>query len=128
MIKLLHMDDDPDILEIGRMSLELTGKFDVKQCLSGGETIAAAEEFAPDVVLLDVMVPGMSGVTVASEIRKIESLANVPVIFMTARVQSEEVASLMEEKNAIGVISKPFDPVGLGEEIAKLMGLAQAAA
>lgn len=119
-IKILHLDDDPDILEIGRMALDLNGSFDIVQCMSGAEAIEVAQSFHPDVMLLDVMLPGTSGVSVFEDLRQIPSLAQTPVIFMTARVQKAEVARLMAS-GAAGVIPKPFDPVELGVTIIEIL-------
>lgn len=116
LIKILHLDDDPDILEIGRLALEIDGTFDILQCASGAEAVRAAETFRPDVMLLDVMLPGTSGPQVYEAVRRISGLEDTPVVFITARVQTDEVESLMVA-GAAGVISKPFDPVNLGANI-----------
>lgn len=120
LTRLLHLDDDPDILEIGRISLEIGGAFDLVQCTNGPDAVRLAETFRPDVLLLDYMLPGMSGTQVYDAIRRIDGLEYAPVIFMTARVQSTEVDMLLAT-GAAGVISKPFDPVNLGSRIIEIL-------
>ena len=83
------------------------------------EALAVAEQFAPDLILLDVMMPGMDGPTTLAELRKKPTLAHTPVVFMTARVQRHEI----EQYLAIGaadVISKPFDPMSLSAQVAAI--------
>lgn len=116
MIKLMHLEDDPDILAISQIALELTGRLDVVQFSSGEEALAKVPEIAPDAFLLDVMMPGMSGPQVLAELRRIPGYESTPAIFMTARVQPSEVAELLEA-GAIEVIWKPFDPMTLGQQI-----------
>ena len=85
MLKLLHVEDDEDIREVANMALELSGEFEVLQCASGEEAIERAVGFGPDVLLLDVMMPGMSGPSTLKELRTMEGMADTPAIFMTAR-------------------------------------------
>lgn len=116
MIRLLHVEDDIDIREIALLALELSGEFDVVQCASGPDAIAMLEQFTPDVLLLDMMMPGMTGKETLTHIRAIEGFAQTPAVLMTARAQ----LSQLEELRAVGaaeVISKPFDPMVLGDQI-----------
>jgi DNA-binding response OmpR family regulator len=115
-MRLLHLEDDPDILEITRMALEMSGDFEIRQCSTGDDAVRIAEEFTPEVLLLDVMLPGQTGPEVLARLREIPEMARVPALFMTARAQESEVTSLMEN-GASGVITKPFDPVTLGQDI-----------
>ena len=120
MIKLLHVEDDADIREIAKMSLELTGDFEVVQCNSGQEALDTVPSFTPDVILLDIMMPGMTGKETLEHLRKIDALKETPAIFMTARAQNADV----EEFRAVGaveVICKPFDPMSLAEQIKTAM-------
>lgn len=117
---ILHVEDDADIREIALLSLEFAGDFEVTQCASGEEALKALETLQPDILLLDVMMPGMNGVQLLANIRAIDALNSVPAIFMTARVQGTELQSLYDV-GAIGVIAKPFDPVELGNEINNLI-------
>lgn len=121
MIRLLHVEDDADIREIALMSLELSGEFEVLQCVSGEDALAQASGFAPDVILLDMMMPGMTGRQTLEKMRADPKLAAVPAIFMTARAQHAEIAELLES-GAADVISKPFDPLSLPDQIKQVLG------
>ena len=114
--KILYVEDEPDIQMIARVALENVGGFELCVCSSGAEALEKAEAFAPDMFLLDVMMPGMDGPTTLAELRKIPALANKPVMFMTAKVQPQEVAHL-KTLNVADVIAKPFDPMGLATNI-----------
>ena len=119
MKTILHIEDDQDILEIAKLSLELSGEYSVVQFADPEAGLAAARDVAPDVVLLDLMMPGISGDQVLARLREIDTLAQTPVIFMTARAQRQEVQDLID-KGAQGVIVKPFDPMTLGSQISAL--------
>lgn len=118
--KILHLEDDYDIQEITLMSLSLTDDFTLLQCSSGEEAIAAAADFQPDLLLLDVMMPGMSGPEVLVELRKLPGLEHTPAIFMTARVQPSEVRAFLDQ-GAVDVIAKPFDPITLGDRLTQVL-------
>lgn len=115
-IRLLHVEDDLDILEIAAMSLEMAGGFDVRQCENAADALRVAPDFKPDVMLFDMMLPEMSGVQLLAAIREVPDFAKTPVIFMTARAQPHERRDLIE-RGAVDVIVKPFDPVKLGDQI-----------
>lgn len=116
MINLLHVEDDADIREIAMMALDISGDFSVIQCDSGEAALAQVESYTPDVVLLDMMMPGMTGRQTLERMRQLPHMTKVPAIFMTARAQEDEV----DELRALGgaeVISKPFDPMSLTDQI-----------
>ena len=116
MIKILHVEDDADIREIAQLALGLSGDFEVVQSASGEEALLMVQAFIPDVLLLDVMMPGMTGRQTLERMREIPALEKTPAIFMTARAQPNE----LEELRGIGateVISKPFDPMSLADQI-----------
>lgn len=110
--KILYAEDEPDIREIVKIALEIVGGLEVKYCANGKELIEAAQHFTPDLVLLDVMMPEMDGPTTLKELRKIPNYKNVPVIFMTAKIQPSEIDNY-KSMGAIDVITKPFDPMKL---------------
>ena len=120
MIRILHVEDDLDILEIARLSLELSGEFEVTQFGDPEAAIAGAPGLTPDVLLLDFMMPGMSGDQLLARLRENVSLRTVPAIFMTARAQPGEVRDLVA-KGACDVIVKPFDPVLLAVQIKSIL-------
>jgi CheY-like chemotaxis protein len=117
--KILYVEDDDDIRTIATMALELVGKFEVRACKSGEEALAALEDFAADLILLDVMMPGMDGPTTLARLREQPRGARIPAIFMTAKVQPNEVDSL-KGLGAIDVVTKPFDPMTLADTLRAL--------
>ena len=117
--RVLHVDDDADIRTIARIALEAVGNLTVCHCDSGPDALAKAVDFAPDVFLLDYMMPGMDGEETAEKLKDLPGLADVPVVFMTARVQGSMPTELIA-KGAIGVIAKPFDPMTLAAELRQI--------
>jgi len=115
----MYVDDEPDIRVIAQLALEKVGMFDVKICATGQEAIDSALEFAPDLVLLDVMMPGMNGPETLRRLRKIPGLSSIPAVFMTAKTQLEEIAEL-KKSGVIEVINKPFDVIKLSDELRRL--------
>ena len=114
--RILHIEDEADIAEIARITLEELGGYVVETCISGEEAIEKAAAIAPDLILLDAMMPGIDGPATLRELRKITQTAQTPVIFVTAKAQKQELETLMA-LGAIGVIPKPFDPMSLVNEI-----------
>jgi two-component system OmpR family response regulator len=114
--RILHVEDDEDILMIARLALADLGGFEVLQCASGAEALERAEGFAPDLLLLDYMMPGMNGMQTLEALRERVSLARTPAIFMTAKAM-ESIEGEMQGKGVLGRITKPFDPVTLPSEI-----------
>lgn len=110
--RILLVEDDPDIQVIARLSLESVGGFAVKLCSSGQEALQTAPTFLPDLILLDVMMPDMDGLTTLQSLRQIPPLATTPVIILSARVQTHEVVHY-RELGAVEVVAKPFDPMQL---------------
>jgi diguanylate cyclase (GGDEF)-like protein len=117
--KLLYVDDDPDIREIVQMALSLDGTLEVITSDGGERALRRMQMEKPDLVVLDVMMPGMDGPTLLRRMREDPALAAVPVIFMTAKASAEETARF-RELSAIGVIAKPFDPMALGGQVRAL--------
>lgn len=113
---ILFVEDDADIQMVAAMALEAVGGFSVTTCASGGEAVSRFAEIAPDLVLLDVMMPGMDGPATLAALRQLPEAANVPVVFMTARVQAYEMARY-RELGAVDVIAKPFDPMTLADTV-----------
>ena len=114
--RILYVEDEPDIQAVAKLALEMVGGFAVKVCSSGEEALREAEAFAPDMILLDVMMPGMDGPSTLKALRALPSLADVPVAFMTAKVQPAEVAHY-RTLGARDVIAKPFDPMTLASQV-----------
>lgn len=114
--RILYVEDEPDIQAVAKLALEMVGGFSVKICSSGEEAMREAAAFAPDMILLDVMMPGMDGPTTLQNLRENPALATVPVAFMTAKVQPAEV-SHYKSLGALDVIAKPFDPMALAGQV-----------
>jgi len=120
--RILHVEDDEDILMIARLALADLGGFEVLQCASGAEALEKASDFGPDLLLLDYMMPGMNGLQTLQALRRQDRLAQVPALFMTAKAM-DAVEGDMAEMGVLGRITKPFDPVTLPAEIRKFWGL-----
>jgi two-component system OmpR family response regulator len=118
--KVLLVDDEDDIRTIGQLSLSRVGGWQTVLASSGTEAVSKAAAESPDLILLDVMMPGMDGPTTLGKLRAQEATAKTPVIFMTAKIQKQEVARYLE-LGAVGVIGKPFDPMTLPAEIKRLL-------
>lgn len=114
--RILYVEDEPDIQAVAQIALEAVGGFEVKICSSGEEAIREAVAFSPDLLLLDVMMPGMDGPTTLAALKKLPELKDTPSIFMTAKVQPQEVEQL-RSLGAVEVIAKPFDPMMLAEKV-----------
>lgn len=114
--RILCVEDDPDIQAVIRLALERVGGFIVKLCMSGREALDSVAGFRPDLILLDVMMPGMDGPGTLLALRRLPEAATLPVLFMTAKVQHDEVAHFLS-LGALAVIAKPFDPMTLAQEI-----------
>ncbi len=114
--KIMAVEDEPDIRMVLEVALRDVAGFDVRVCSSGKEAIEVAPGFAPDLVLLDVMMPEMDGPDTLAALRVLPETEGTPVIFLTAKVQPQEVKRF-KELGALGVISKPFDPMTLADEV-----------
>jgi len=124
--RIMLIDDDASIRKIAAVTLERVGKWQVQTADGGISGLAMAAEFKPDVILLDVMMPGMDGPTTYKLLKEDPAVTNTPVIFMTAKVQGQELESY-SELGVQGVISKPFNPLTLPAEIEALVNGGQKA-
>ncbi len=107
--RILYVEDDPGIREIVTVSLTTLGGMNVLACASGEEALARAEEYRPDLLLLDYMMPDMDGVSTLQALRQLPATAQSPAIFVTA-VTPGTLPLEREKLGVIGLISKPFDP------------------
>jgi len=117
--RILMVEDDLDIQTVARLALEAVGGFTIEMCGGGGEALQKVGAFAPDLVLLDVMMPDMDGPTVLQHLRADAATRNFPIVFVTAKAQPSEVAAYLE-MGAVAVISKPFDPMTLSASLAEI--------
>ena len=117
--KILLVEDEPDIREVAALALEEVGGLGLETCSSGQEAMEIVSTYNPDLLLIDVMMPGMDGPTVFQQIKKIPGMESIPAIFMTAKVQPQEIAHY-KDMGALDVIAKPFDPMLLADTIRKI--------
>ncbi|MCU7926730.1 MAG: response regulator [Candidatus Thiodiazotropha sp. (ex Dulcina madagascariensis)] len=119
LLRILYAEDEPDIQQVATLALEMVGGFTLKTCNSGLEAVNACEDFDPQLLLFDVMMPDMDGPSALTKIREKEAYKTTPVIFMTAKVQPTEVQQYLD-MGAADVIAKPFDPMTLAAQIQKI--------
>jgi len=115
--RILHVEDVPSIQVVTRIALEKLGGFEVLSCASGQEALARAQRFAPDMILLDVMLPQMGGLELLRQLSSLVDLQHIPVVLLTG--QQEEPASPAELRQ-LGVrklLRKPFDPLQLATQL-----------
>ncbi len=117
--KILYADDDRDLLEVVVLTLETIGGFTVETCESGVGIVKRARAFDPDLIILDVMMPEVDGPDALLELRMEPEFENIPIVFITAKLLSEELDEL-KAKGVRDVIIKPFDPQGLVKQIHRL--------
>ena len=117
--RILLADDEPDILEIARIALETVGGFEVSVCSSGKKLLERLSEFEPDLVIVDVLMPDMTGPEVFEEIRKRPEFDEIPVIYLTGVIQEEELDDL-HKTGIADVILKPFDPMTLADRVNRI--------
>ncbi len=117
--RILYVEDEADIRTVATMALEAVGGYRVLACSSGSEAVAAAPLAGADLILLDVMMPGMDGPATLHALRGIPATSSTPVIFMTAKVQATEIAQY-RALGALEVIAKPFDPMLVAAEIQRI--------
>jgi CheY-like chemotaxis protein len=117
--RIMYVDDDPDLRAIAEISLRDLGGFTVELCGSGEEALQKAEKFKPQIILLDVMMPGMDGIETFKRLHNQHPTENTPIVFVSAKVQSHEVHAYLA-LGAAGVIPKPYDPLQLGDQAQRL--------
>ena len=115
-IVVLHVDDDDDIRVITELAISLDPDFELVQCASGLEAIERAKDIQPGLLLLDMVMPGLSGEETWERLKADVATAGTPTIFMSARAEKSFSKDLLK-KGAIAVITKPFDPMTLCTEI-----------
>jgi DNA-binding response OmpR family regulator len=116
---ILVVDDDPVIVRLLEVNFRLDG-FDVSTAGRGEEAIALAVETPPDIILLDIMMPGLDGYEVCRRLRAIPALADIPVLFLSARAQDDARAA-DEDLGIVDYVTKPFDPSELVATVRRLI-------
>jgi len=118
--RVLVIDDEEDIREVARLSLELVGQYQVLTASSGRDGLDSARSHRPDAILLDVMMPDMDGPAALAELRADPSTRDIPVQFLTAKTQQAERMRLAQ-LGAAGILTKPFDPLKLSADVASAL-------
>ncbi|MDX1677343.1 response regulator [Arsukibacterium sp.] len=117
--RVMHVEDDESIRTVAEIALTDVAGFTLLSCDSGQSALAQAEAFAPQLILLDVMMPQMDGLQTLAALRQLPSLRTTPVVFMTAKIQQAEKQRYLDV-GAIGIIEKPFEPMLLGDMLSEL--------
>ncbi|EQM79324.1 response regulator [Stutzerimonas stutzeri] len=115
--RVLHVEDVPSIQVVTRIALEKLGGYEVLSCASGQAALAEVQAFAPDLILLDMMLPQMTGLELLAQMSVLIDLRKTPVVLLTG--QSDEAAD-PEELRRLGVrklLHKPFNPLQLAAQL-----------
>ena len=119
LVRIMHVEDDTSIQDVVRVALEIVGGFQVNTCSCGQDALDQFNQFQPQLVLLDVMMPGMDGPSTLKKMQSDFDLSTIPVVFMTAKVQANEIESY-KALGAADVVVKPFDPMTLSDQIREI--------
>jgi CheY-like chemotaxis protein len=117
--RILVVDDEAIVTRTLKMYLEGTGSYEVRTENQGTRALAAAKEFKPNLVLLDLVMPDTDGATVAAEITEDAELQGTPIVFLTALVSQKEVGPLGRDIGGHPFLAKPVDPEKVVEAIEK---------
>jgi two-component system OmpR family response regulator len=117
--KVMYVDDEEDLRSLVEMSLQMVGGMEVHLCASGQEALARLPEIRPDLILLDVMMPNMDGLETLKAIRLLPGFAELPVVFMTAKIRPTEISHL-RDLGVAEVIAKPFDVMELPDQVREI--------
>ena len=118
--RILYVDDEPDMREIAVLSLRREPSFEVRACGSGAEALALLDSWDPDLLMLDVVMPGMDGPELLAQIQGRRADRTPPVLFISARARSQD-ADKLKSLGATGVIAKPFNPMTLAATVRRYL-------
>jgi len=119
--RILHVEDDVSLQNLVRAALEHLGGYEVHTAADAKQALAAARQCAPQLLLLDLDLPGSNGIEALRALRRIDGLQDVPVIFLTAVAEPK----ILEELRMLGVqqiLPKPFRPRVLVQAVARTLG------
>jgi two-component system, OmpR family, response regulator len=125
LLRITYVEDEPDIRAITEFALRELGGFCVDVCASGPEALQRTPDFNPDLILLDIMMPGMDGIETFNRLRAFPKLAGTPIVFMTAKAMKDEIEGYLAI-GAADVIAKPFDPMTLARRVQEIWRQARA--
>lgn len=114
--RILHIEDVPSIQIVTRIALERIGGFEVLSCASAQAALAEVRAFAPDLILLDVMLPQMDGIELLRQLAGLVDLQQTPVVLLTGHLERERLAEL-QQMGVRDVLQKPFDPLQLTAQL-----------
>lgn len=117
--KILYAEDEPDVQTVVELTVQTMSDYEIQICNNGKEILSLVDEYKPDLIMLDVMMPEMDGPTTFRNLQANEKTKDIPVVFITAKAQVHEVEAF-KETGALGVIIKPFDPITLCSQIKKI--------
>lgn len=120
--RILIVDDDADIREATQLCLEITGEWEVLMAGDGPEGLAIAQIEKPTAILLDMMLPGMDGITILKKLRENPDTQAIPIVILTAKAQSSE-KKVFDQLNVAAVITKPYDPMTISDQIASALSV-----
>ncbi|MBE9061591.1 response regulator [cf. Phormidesmis sp. LEGE 11477] len=118
--RILIVDDDADIREATQLCLEITGQWEVLMAENGIEGLAIAQFEKPSAILLDMMLPGMDGMTVLKKLRENSETEKIPIVILTAKAQTNE-KKVFDQLRVAAVITKPYDPMTISDQIASAL-------
>jgi len=118
--KILLVDDNTDIVEMIGIRLEANG-YDVTAAFNGADAIAKAQSESPDLILLDISMPGLDGLEVGMRLKQNSSTKEIPIIMVTAKADREDILKAISDAGAVEYVIKPFRPELLLEKIAHVL-------
>jgi len=114
------VDDHDAIRMVAAAAVSAVGGYEVATAASGEQAVRAATAAPPDVILLDVMMPGLDGPATLQQLRAEPALDRVPVVFLTAKARLGQREGLLE-LGAVGVLTKPFDPMMISTQLDEIL-------
>ena len=113
---ILYVEDDLHVRTTAKLVLEVLGKFEVRDCASGRDALRAAQDFYPDLILLDMMMPELDGIRTLAMLRLLPHLCDTPAMFVTGMTSPEDIERYVQA-GVIGVIPKPVSPLRLSAQV-----------
>jgi two-component system OmpR family response regulator len=117
--RIMYVDDDPDLQDIVRLGLETRAGFTVTCCDSANQALEEIPGFKPDLMILDMVLPGMSGLQLLERMRKLRGVPWIPVIFLTSKISPHQLEEY-KELGVIGIINKPLNPLELRHQVREI--------
>lgn len=117
--KILYAEDEPDVQTVVELTVQTMSNYTIKICDNGKKLLECVQDYEPDLILLDVMMPEMDGPTTFKNLQENSQTKDIPVVFMTAKAQVHEIETF-KQTGILGIITKPFDPISLCNEIEKI--------